>query len=76
MCVFQHVVREEEITSHIRLESGQRLWQALWTYRAPELPCFAAPVKPRRCALPQLQTQRRAPAGASMLDGIYIGVLT
>ena len=25
-----HVIREEEIENHIRLESGLRLWQALW----------------------------------------------
>jgi hypothetical protein len=48
------VVREEEIEGHIRLESGHRLWQALWQQQLPELLCFSAPVKQRRNQLPQL----------------------
>lgn len=49
-----NVVREEEIEGHIRLESGLRLWHALWQQRLPELLCFSAPVRQRRNQLPQL----------------------
>ncbi|KAI6240158.1 Protein unc-80 [Aphelenchoides fujianensis] len=83
-----HVVKEEEIENHIRLESGLRLWQALWQasggffdkfkfvvlqFRQPELLCFSAPVKQRRNQLPQLTVSRRAPVITATEQGIYLG---
>ena len=56
-----HVVHEEEIEGHIRLESGFRLWTALWQQRLPELICFSAPVKQRRNHLPLLNTSTLLP---------------
>ena len=32
----------------LKLENGLRLWQPLWEYRQPQVPCFAAFVKPKR----------------------------
>lgn len=35
----------------LKLENGLRLWQPLWDYRQPDIPCFATPVKPQRNVL-------------------------
>ncbi|KAI6188392.1 Protein unc-80 [Aphelenchoides besseyi] len=68
-----HVIKEEEIENHIRLESGLRLWQAFWQFRQPDLLCFSAPVKQRRNKLPQLTVSRRAPVITATEQGIYLG---
>nr|CAD2184074.1 unnamed protein product [Meloidogyne enterolobii] len=73
-----HVVHEEEIEGHIRLESGFRLWTALWQQRLPELICFSAPVKQRRNHLPLLNTSTLLPwtkrnQSTAADQGIYIG---
>ena len=31
-----------------RLEGGKRLWRPLWNFEQPNIPCFAALVKPRK----------------------------
>uniref|UniRef100_A0A7I4YUG5 UNC80 domain-containing protein n=1 Tax=Haemonchus contortus TaxID=6289 RepID=A0A7I4YUG5_HAECO len=68
------MVTEEDIASNIRLESGLKIWQALWQYRQPDVWCFTAPVKPRRDELPQLLFLRR-PTTTSIpqSQGIYLG---
>ncbi|KAL7080557.1 hypothetical protein ACQ4LE_000591, partial [Meloidogyne hapla] len=73
-----HVVHEEEIEGHIRLESGLRLWAALWQQRLPELLCFSAPVKQRRNQLTLLNTSTLLPwtkrtQSTAADQGIYIG---
>ncbi|KAK6059692.1 hypothetical protein COOONC_02663 [Cooperia oncophora] len=68
------MVSEEDIASNIRLESGLKIWQALWRYRQPDVWCFTAPVKPRRDELPQVTFLRR-PTTTSIpqSQGIYLG---
>uniref|UniRef100_A0A1I7ST06 UNC80 domain-containing protein n=1 Tax=Bursaphelenchus xylophilus TaxID=6326 RepID=A0A1I7ST06_BURXY len=69
-----HVIKEEEIESHIRLESGLRLWQALWQFRQPDVLCFSAPVKQRKNHFPQLSNKSKKPAAPIALEqGIYLG---
>uniref|UniRef100_A0AC34F961 Cation channel complex component UNC80 N-terminal domain-containing protein n=1 Tax=Panagrolaimus sp. ES5 TaxID=591445 RepID=A0AC34F961_9BILA len=70
--LFYHI-NEEEIESHIRLESGLRLWQAFWQYRTPDILCFCAPVKQRRCQLPQVTMSKKLPAATAVEQGIYLG---
>ncbi|EYB89024.1 hypothetical protein Y032_0237g3240 [Ancylostoma ceylanicum] len=68
------MVSEEDIAGNIRLESGMKIWQALWQYRQPDVWCFTAPVKQRKDELPQVTFVRR-PTAASIApnQGIYIG---
>lgn len=48
-------LKENDIDRQIRLESGLRLWLALWECRLPTgVLCFCAPVKQRRDQLPQI----------------------
>ncbi|KAK6016772.1 hypothetical protein OSTOST_17740, partial [Ostertagia ostertagi] len=68
------MVSEEDIASNIRLESGLKIWQALWQYRQPDVWCFTAPVKPRRDELPQVMFLRRPTATSiPQSQGIYLG---
>ncbi|ETN77553.1 hypothetical protein NECAME_10987, partial [Necator americanus] len=68
------MVSEEDIAGNIRLESGLKIWQALWQYRQPDVWCFTAPVKQRRDQLPQVTFLRR-PTAASIPpnQSIYVG---
>ncbi|WKY11247.1 hypothetical protein Q1695_003091 [Nippostrongylus brasiliensis] len=68
------MVTEEDIAGNIRLESGLKIWQALWQFRQPDVWCFTAPVKQRRDELPQVMFLRR-PTTTSIPQnqGIYIG---
>uniref|UniRef100_A0AC35GF07 Cation channel complex component UNC80 N-terminal domain-containing protein n=1 Tax=Panagrolaimus sp. PS1159 TaxID=55785 RepID=A0AC35GF07_9BILA len=68
-----HGLSPKEIESHIRLESGLRLWQAFWQYRTPDILCFCAPVKQRRCQLPQVTMAKKLPATTAVEQGIYLG---
>lgn len=68
-----HVVKEEEIEGHIRLESGLRLWQAFWQFRQPDIICFSAPVKQRKNQLPQVFKNRISTAPTALEQGIYLG---
>ncbi|KAK5985475.1 UNC80 domain-containing protein, partial [Trichostrongylus colubriformis] len=71
---FADMVSEEDIASNIRLESGLKIWQALWQYRQPDVWCFTAPVKPRRDELPQVTFLRRPTATSiPQSQGIYLG---
>uniref|UniRef100_A0A915C2K7 Transmembrane protein n=1 Tax=Parascaris univalens TaxID=6257 RepID=A0A915C2K7_PARUN len=67
-----HVITEDDIASHIRLESGLKIWQSLWQYRQPDVLCFCAPVKQRRSQLPLVALARKA-APTSAAQGIYLG---
>ncbi|KAK0415429.1 hypothetical protein QR680_011941 [Steinernema hermaphroditum] len=67
-------IREEEIASNIRLESGLKIWQALWQSRQPDVLCFCAPVKQRRNQLPQISLARKSiTTSTAVTQGIYIG---
>ena len=37
-------MREQDFQT-LKLENGLRLWQQLWGFRQPDVPCFATPVK-------------------------------
>lgn len=41
-----HHLKESDF-QNFRLETGLKLWQGMWEYRAPQVACFTAPVKPR-----------------------------
>ncbi|VDN59624.1 unnamed protein product, partial [Dracunculus medinensis] len=66
------VINEENISSHIRLESGLKIWQSLWQYRQPEVLCFCAPVKQRRSLIPFITVAKKSPRN-SVVQGIYLG---
>ncbi|CAI4225052.1 unnamed protein product [Auanema sp. JU1783] len=67
-------VKEEDISSNIRLESGLKIWQALWQHRAPEVWCFCAPVKQRKDELPVVQFNRWQNSSAKQQSqGVYLG---
>lgn len=40
-------MKESDFKTALRLESGIKLWQGMWEYRAPAAQCFIVPVKPR-----------------------------
>lgn len=70
------VITEEEVADNIRLESGLKIWQAIWQFRQPDVWCFSAPVKQRRDELPQISFARRqnpTTAQAQNSQGIYLG---
>ncbi|KAJ8299881.1 hypothetical protein KUTeg_021400 [Tegillarca granosa] len=54
----------------LKLENGLRLWQPLWDYRQPDLPCFSTPVKPQRNVL---KAQRNLLKVNTNAANIYIG---
>uniref|UniRef100_A0AAG5CN78 Protein unc-80 homolog n=1 Tax=Anopheles atroparvus TaxID=41427 RepID=A0AAG5CN78_ANOAO len=41
-----HMLKESDF-QNFRLENGLKMWQGMWEYRAPNAPCFTAPVKPK-----------------------------
>ncbi|KAK3088479.1 hypothetical protein FSP39_019682 [Pinctada imbricata] len=54
----------------LKLENGLRLWQPLWDFRQPDIPCFATPVKPQRN---MLKAQRSLLKMNTNAANIYIG---
>ncbi len=62
-------LRESEFQT-LKLENGLRLWQQLWEYRSPDVPCFATPVKPKRNVLKANRNLLRVNFNAA---NIYIG---
>ncbi|CAR64667.2 Protein unc-80 [Caenorhabditis elegans] len=67
------VISEEEVVDNIRLESGLKVWQAIWQFRQPDVWCFSAPVKQRRDELPQITFARRQNPAQLDTQGIYLG---
>uniref|UniRef100_A0A0N5AB72 UNC80 domain-containing protein n=1 Tax=Syphacia muris TaxID=451379 RepID=A0A0N5AB72_9BILA len=67
-----HDVSEQQIASNIRLESGLRIWQALWQYRSPDVLCFCAPVKQRRTKLPYVSLIKK-PTSNAAAQCVYLG---
>uniref|UniRef100_A0A915D322 Cation channel complex component UNC80 N-terminal domain-containing protein n=1 Tax=Ditylenchus dipsaci TaxID=166011 RepID=A0A915D322_9BILA len=73
-------IKEEEIEGHIRLESGLRIWQALWQNRSPDVLCFCAPVKQRKNTQIAQQVNafnapwsHKLPTTTAIEQGIYLG---
>ena len=61
-----------------RLEGGKRLWRLLWNFEQPNIPCFAALVKPRKSivknyagAYGQIKDQHTNTANIYFGDGSY-----
>lgn len=55
----------------LKLENGLRLWEPLWNYSQPDVPCFTTPVKQRRVLLrAQRPTQTRVNFN---MANIYVG---
>lgn len=54
----------------LKLENGLRLWQPLWDYQQPDVPCFSTPVKPQRNVL---KAQRHLLKVNTNAANIYIG---
>ena len=54
----------------LKLENGLRLWQPLWDYRQPDIPCFSTPVKPQRNVLKAQRSLLKVNTNAA---NIYIG---
>lgn len=79
------VIKEEDLVSNIRLESGVRVWEALWQvfflppprfqFRQPDVACFCTAVKQRRGELPVFAVARRPAQTTSptLAQGIYVG---
>lgn len=61
-----HHLKESDF-QNFRLEHGLRLWQGLWEYRAPAVPCFVAAVKPKARQL-LLQGGPASPAVSAALS--------
>ena len=62
-------LREEDFQS-LKLENGLRLWQPLWGYQQPDVPCFGTPVKAKRVLL---KAQRGLLKVNFNMANIYIG---
>ena len=64
-----HTLRESDFQS-LKLENGLRLWQPLWEYQQPDVPCFSTPVKPKRNVL---KAQRNLMKVNTNAANIYVG---
>ena len=62
-------LKESDFQS-LKLENGLRLWEPLWNYRQPDVPCFSTPVKARRVVL---KAQRNLLKVNFNMANIYIG---
>ena len=54
----------------LKLENGLRLWQPMWEFQQPDIPCFATPVKPQRSVLRAQRSQLKVNTNAA---NIYVG---
>ncbi|KAL4233067.1 Protein unc-80 [Mactra antiquata] len=61
---------EDSDFQSLKLENGLRLWQPLWDYHQPEVPCFSTPVKPQRNVLRAQRNQLKVNTNAA---NIYVG---
>lgn len=61
---------EDSDFQSLKLENGLRLWQPLWDYQQPDVPCFSTPVKPQRNVL---KAQRNLIKINTNAANIYIG---
>lgn len=59
-------MKESDFKTALRLESGIKLWQGMWEYRAPAAQCFIVPVKPRAR---QLLNQSSTPPSGEVFLG-------
>lgn len=64
-----HLMKPSDFES-LKLENGLKLWQPLWDYQQPDIPCFAAPVKPQRSIL---KAQRNLLKVNTNAANIYVG---
>ncbi|ESO92838.1 hypothetical protein LOTGIDRAFT_232936 [Lottia gigantea] len=64
-----HTIKDEDFQS-LKLENGLQLWQPLWEYRQPDIPCFSTPVKPQRNVL---KAQRNLLKVNTNAANIYVG---
>ncbi|KAK6194683.1 hypothetical protein SNE40_000272 [Patella caerulea] len=64
-----HTVKDDDFQS-LKLENGLQLWQPLWEYRQPDIPCFSTPVKPQRNVLKAQRNLLRVNTNAA---NIYVG---
>ncbi|XP_059153938.1 protein unc-80 homolog isoform X2 [Physella acuta] len=64
-----HLLKDSDFES-LKLENGLRLWQPLWEYQQPDIPCFATPVKPQRSVLRAQRSQLKVNTNAA---NIYVG---
>ncbi|KAL3872189.1 hypothetical protein ACJMK2_040132 [Sinanodonta woodiana] len=55
---------------NLKLENGLRIWQPMWDYQQPDIPCFSTPVKPQRNVL---RAQRNLMKVNTNAANIYIG---
>ncbi|CAN7996230.1 unnamed protein product, partial [Ixodes hexagonus] len=39
-------LKQSDFVGSFRLENGVRIWEPLWEFRHPSVPCFTAPVQP------------------------------
>ncbi|XP_064639472.1 protein unc-80 homolog [Lineus longissimus] len=73
-------LKESDFQS-LKLENGLRLWQPLWDYHQPDIPCFATPVRPKRNVLKAQRSLLKLNTNAaniyigkgSSTDNIYLG---
>jgi len=62
---------EESDFQTLKLENGLRLWEPLWSYSQPDVPCFTIPAKHRRTVL-KAQRSTHARVNFNMAN-IYVG---
>jgi len=62
---------EESDFQTLKLENGLRLWEPLWSYSQPDVPCFTIPAKHRRTIL-KAQRSTHARVNFNMAN-IYVG---
>uniref|UniRef100_A0A0N4ZFZ3 UNC80 domain-containing protein n=1 Tax=Parastrongyloides trichosuri TaxID=131310 RepID=A0A0N4ZFZ3_PARTI len=69
-------IKENELASHFRLESGIKIWKALWSHQIPDVLCFYAPVKQKYSPLPLITLLTKKTSVESVSNcgmGIYLG---
>ena len=64
-----HLLKESDFES-LKLENGLQLWQPLWDYQQPDIPCFASAVKPQRSILKAQRSLLKVNTNAA---NIYVG---
>jgi protein unc-80 len=63
---------KESDFQNFRLENGIKLWQGMWEYRAPNVQCFIAPVKPRARQFLQSTSTTTPQSGEVFVGKVYI----
>lgn len=62
-------LKHSDFMTSFRLENGLKLWESLWEYKHPNVPCFTTHVMPKRAFL----KGKRDKQNAAKFGDVFIG---